>query len=256
MDVLGDEKILKEIISQNNLRVSAKPFEPILPPPLIKTEVYDATARLNSAEMTYKLADEELWLNASAEHSLAPMYMDEILTEEELPIRYLGYATSFRREAGNYGKDMEGIFRLHHFDKLEMVSFSTPETSYDEHLLMIALQEYLLQQLGISYQVVLKCTADIGHPNARGMDINAWMPAQYAYRETHTADLITDYQARRLKTRFRRSADGKIELAHNNDATALALGRMIKAIVENYQNEDGSISPPSVLEPYLAKGKT
>lgn len=255
MDVLSSEDRLREIINQNKLNVSAKPFRPILPPPLIKTDVYDATARLNGAETTYKLADEELWLNASAEHSLAPMYMNEILAEEDLPIRYLGYATSFRREAGSYGKDMEGLFRLHHFDKLEMVSFSTPETSCDEHLLMIAAQEHLMQGLGIPYQVVLKCTADIGQPNARGVDINAWMPAQGAYRETHTADLITDYQARRLKTRFRRTQGGQIELVHNNDATALALGRMIKAIVENYQTPDGGFDMPPALEPYLTKGK-
>lgn len=255
MDMLNDEEILKQIINENNLKVSSKTFNPVLPPPMIKTDVYEATARLNSDEMTYKLADDDLWLNASAEHSLAPMYMDEILAEEDLPIRYLGYATSFRREAGSYGKDVEGIFRLHHFDKLEMVTFSTPETSLDEHLLMIAIQEHLMRQLEIPYQVILKCTADIGKPNARGVDINAWMPAQGAYRETHTADLITDYQARRTKTRLRRS-DGSVELVHNNDGTAVALSRMIKTVVENYQNKDGTIGVPKVLQPYLKRSKT
>ncbi len=253
IDKLADEDLLKEIIEKNNLKISNKQFMPILPPPMVATEVYDRTARLNGEEQTYKLADDELWLNASAEHSLAPMYMDEILAEENLPIRYLGYATSFRREAGSYGKDMEGIFRLHHFDKLEMVAFSTPETSLDEHLFMIAIQEYLMQELQLSYQVILKCTADIGAPNARGVDINVWMPGQAEYRESHTADLITDYQARRLKTRLRR-ANGDIELVHNNDATAFALGRILKAIMENYQQKDGTIQVPDVLKPYTKRG--
>lgn len=252
MDSLGDEKVLKDIISANNLKVLPAPFTPVLPPPMIRTDVYEATARLNGEEVTYKLADDDLWLNASAEHSLCCMYASEVLDEAQLPVRYLGYATSFRREAGTYGKDMEGIFRLHHFDKLEMTSFSTPETSYDEHLLMVALQEYLMTKLELPYQVLLKCTADIGMPNARGVDINTWMPSQNKYRETHTADLITDYQSRRLKTRLRRSG-GKTELVHNNDATAIAMSRTLKAIMENYQAEDGSIRVPEVLKPYMGR---
>ena len=219
---------------------------------MIRTQVYEATARLKAKEMTYKLEDEELWLNGSAEHSLVPMYMNEILPEDQLPIRYLGFATSFRKEAGSYGKDMEGLFRNHHFDKLEMESFTTPDSSYDEHLFLIAIQEYLVSQLKLPYRVILKCTADIGNPNARGVDIEIWMPSQQQYRETHTADLITDYQTRRLKTRLKRK-DDKIELAHTNDATALAMSRTLKAIMENYQSKDGSFKIPEVLKPYLGK---
>lgn len=247
--VLTNEETLKKIIADNNLDIPSKPFVPVLPPAVARTAVYDATARLNKEEQTYKLADDDLWLNASAEHTMAPMYLGEILDEALLPIRYVGYTTAFRREAGTYGKDMEGIFRLHQFNKLEMESFTVGEVSLQEHLFMIAIQEYLLQQLGLPYRVVLKCTADIGGPNARGVDIDTWLPGQNKYRETHTADLITDYQARRMHTRVRRS-NGDIEMVHTNDATAFSERPMI-AIIENYQNIDGTVRVPEVLQPYL-----
>jgi seryl-tRNA synthetase len=251
MNTLMDEEILKAIIEKNGLKAGSKPFVPVLPPALIRTEVYEATGRLNAQEDTYKLEDDELWLNASAEHSLAPMYMGEILDESELPIRYVGFTTAFRREAGTYGKDMEGILRMHQFDKLEMESFSAPEQSLDEHLLMIAVQEYLMQALELPYRVVMKCTADIGKPNARGVDIDTWLPSQNKYRETHTADLITDYQTRRMQTRVRR-ASGEVELAHTNDATALSQ-RPLVAILENYQQADGSVNVPKVLQKYYGR---
>jgi seryl-tRNA synthetase len=197
---------------------------------------------LNKEEQTYKLEDDDLWLNASAEHTLAPMYMGETLSEPELPLRYVGFTTAFRREAGTYGKDTEGIFRLHQFDKLEMESFTRPEDGLNEHLLMVAIQEYLQQQLKLPYQVLEKCTADIGFPNAKGVDINTWMPGQNKYRETHTADFITDFQARGMQTRVK-TANGS-DYVHTNDATAFAAGRMLVAIIENYQNEDGTIRVP------------
>jgi seryl-tRNA synthetase len=249
IDVLTDAPTLQRIIDDNKLKVSAKPFIPVMPPAMIRTEVYEATGRLNAEEVTYKLADDDLWLNASAEHSMCPMYMNEILPEESLPIRYVAYATSFRREAGTYGKDMEGIFRLHQFDKLEMETFSTPEQGLEEHKLMIAIQEHLMKQLKLPYRVVQKCTGDIGGPNAAGVDIDAWLPGQEAYRETHTADYITDYQTRRLQTRVRRQ-NGSTELVHTNDATALSMRPLI-AIIENYQNKDGTVRVPDVLRPYL-----
>ena len=249
IDTLTDETVIKKIITDNDLQVPAKPFIPVMPPAVSRTDVYETIGRLNAEEVTYKLADDDLWLNASAEHSMAPMYMNEILPESQLPVRYVAYATSFRREAGTYGKDMEGIFRLHQFDKLEMESFSTAETGLEEHKLMVAIQEYLMQQLELPYQVLQKCTADIGGPNAAGVDINAWLPGQGKYRETHTADYITDYQTRRLQSRVRRE-NGELELMHTNDATALSMRPLI-AIVENYQNEDGSITVPAVLRPYV-----
>jgi len=259
MDTLGDEKVLQQLIDDNGLHVAAKPFTPVLPPAMLRTEPYTASARLNAAEVTYKLEGDDLWLNDSAEHTLCTMYWNEILPEEQLPIRYIGYSTSFRREAGTYGKDTEGILRMHQFDKLEMEVFSTPETGLDEHKLQVAIQEYLVAQLGLPYRVLQKCTFDIGKPNARGIDIDCWFPGEGKYRETHTADYMTDYQARDLKIRVRRTPDSvgysPVELVHTNDATAFALGRAMAAIMENYQTADGSIMIPEVLHPYLG-GRT
>jgi seryl-tRNA synthetase len=250
---LTDEKVLQKIAKDNGLEVATKPFVPVLPPAAAKKDVFEATGRLNKEEQTYKIEGEDLWLNASAEHTLAPMYLNEILDEADLPLRYVGYTTAFRREAGTYGKDMEGILRLHQFNKLEMESFTSAETSYSEHLFLVAIQEYLMQQLGLPYQLLNKCTADIGFPNARGMDINVWLPAQTKYRETHTADYITDFQAQGMKTRVRKN-DGSITLAHTNDATAFSQRPLI-AIIENFQTKEGDVMIPQVLQPYMG-GRT
>lgn len=250
IDTLGDANVLEKIITENQLHVSNKPFTPILPPYLIKTAPYDAMDRLEPREERYKIEWEDLWLQWSAEHVLGSMHAGEIFSEADMPVRYLGYATSFRWEAGTYGKDMEGIIRMHQFDKLEMESFSTAETSHDEHLLFSAIQEYLMRELEIPYRKLQKCTFDIGKPNAKGSDIEAWLPGQQKYRETHTADYMTDYQARRLQTRVRR-ADGSVELIHTNDATAFACGRALVAIIENYQNADATVTLPRVLRSYM-----
>lgn len=251
MNSLSDEATLQTIASEAGLEdISLRPFTPILPPLMIRTELYDAMDRLEPRDDRYKLEGDDLWLQGSAEHVLGSMHANEIFQENELPLRYVGYATSFRREAGTYGKDMEGILRMHQFDKLEMESFTTAEDGLKEHFLMVAVQEYLLRSLGLPYRVIQKCTADIGKPNARGIDMEAWLPGQDQYRETHTADYMTDYQARRLNTRVRRE-DGTLELIHTNDATAFALGRAMIAIIENNQQEDGSVTIPEVLRPYL-----
>ena len=249
MDVLTNQETLQSIIDKHGLKLSARPFTPILPPAVAKQEVFEATGRLNRQEQTYKIEDEDLWLNASAEHTIAPIYMDEILDEAQMPIRYVGYTTAFRREAGTYGKDAEGFFRLHQFNKLEMECFTTAETSYDEHLFLVAIQEYLMQQLELPYHVLEKCTADIGRPNAKGVDVEVWLPSQGMYRETHTADFIGDYQTRAMKTRVRR-ADGSVELAHTNDATAFSQRPLI-GIIENNQTKSGDVAIPTVLRPYL-----
>ena len=249
MDVLTNQETLQSIIDKHGLKLSARPFTPILPPAVAKQEVFEATGRLNRQEQTYKIEDEDLWLNASAEHTIAPIYMDEILDEAQMPIRYVGYTTAFRREAGTYGKDAEGFFRLHQFNKLEMECFTTAETSYDEHLFLVAIQEYLMQRLELPYHVLEKCTADIGRPNAKGVDVEVWLPSQGMYRETHTADYIGDYQTRAMKTRVRR-ADGSVELAHTNDATAFSQRPLI-GIIENNQTKSGDVVIPTVLRPYL-----
>ena len=251
MNELTDEQVLASIAQKAGLEgISTKPFTPILPPLMIRTELYDAMDRLEPRDDRYKLEDDDLWLQGSAEHVMGSMHANEVLTESQLPLRYLGYATSFRREAGTYGKDMEGILRMHQFDKLEMESFTTGEDGLKEHLLFVAIQEYLLKSLGLPFKVIQKCTADIGKPNARGIDMDTWLPGQNQYRETHTADYMTDYQTRRLQTRVRRD-EGGIEFAHTNDATAFALGRIMIAIIENYQQEDGTVIVPQVLRPYL-----
>ena len=253
---LSDSETIEKIAKGAGLEgISTKPFTPILPPLMIRTELYDAMDRLEPRDDRYKLEDDDLWLQGSAEHVMGSMHANEILSESQLPLRYLGYATSFRREAGTYGKDMEGILRMHQFDKLEMESFTTAADGLKEHLLMVAIQEYLLSQLELPYQVIQKCTADIGKPNARGIDMEAWLPGQNQYRETHTADYMTDYQARRLQTRVRRE-DGTLELIHTNDATAFALGRAMIAIIENGQQEDGTVTIPTVLRPYLGGKET
>lgn len=250
LDVLTNEETLKKIIQVAGLKdVSSKPFVPVLPPAVARTEVFEATGRLNKQEQTYKLEDEDLWLNASAEHTLAPMYMNEILDEPDLPIRYVGYTTAFRREAGTYGKDTEGVTRLHQFDKLEMETFDLPEDSFNGHLFMIAIEEYLMQQLELPYRLLNKCTADIGRPNARGVDIEAWFAGQDRYMETHTADYITDFQARGMQTRLRRK-NGEIELVHTNDATAFSQ-RPLLAIIENFQTADGKVAVPKALQLYM-----
>lgn len=275
IDTLTSEETLRKIVQEAKLdNVSTKPFIPILPPMMIKTDIYDAMDRLEPRDDRYQIAGEELWLQGSAEHTLGSMYADEILHVAGMPIRYLGYATSFRKEAGTYGKDTEGIIRMHQFDKLEMESFTVAEQGMYEHLFMVAIQEYLMQQLQIPYRVLQKCTADIGKPNARGIDIEAWLPGAGIYKETHTADYMTDYQARRLNTRVKRlpseaekklleekdsglynTTDTRIELVHTNDATAFAMGRTLAAIMENNQTADGHINIPASLQPYM-RGQT
>ena len=250
-DVLGNEKILKKIADKIEKGYPSKPFIPVIPPAMIKPEILKRMARLDPGqeEERYYLQKDDLYLVGSAEHTLGPIHMDFTIPENQLPIRYIGYSTSFRREAGSYGKDVKGILRMHQFDKLEMESFTTPENSLKEQNFIVGIQEYLMRQLQIPYQVVSVCTGDMGGPDYRQIDIEAWMPGQNRYRETHTSDLMTDYQSRRLATKIKR-ANNKTELAHMNDATAFAIGRIIIAILENYQNKDGSITVPKVLRKY------
>jgi seryl-tRNA synthetase len=250
--VLTNASRLAEIIANAKVDVSATPFIPVVPPVFIKPEPFEKMARINPKDERYYLPEDDLYLIGSAEHTLGSMHMNEIFSESELPLRYVGFSTSFRREAGSYGKDMKGILRLHHFDKLEMESFTTGEKSMEEQNFFVAIQEYLVSSLGIPYQVVQICTGDMGIPDARQIDIECFMPGQGKYRETHTSDLMTDYQARRLNTRVKRS-DGRTEFVHMNDATAFAIGRTLIAIMENYQEADGSIVIPEVLRPFVGK---
>lgn len=249
-DRLTDESWLSSVADKAKLGVSSKPFIPVIPPMMVKTKPFKGTGRLSKEEQTYQIDDDDLWLNASAEHSICPMYMDEVIPEAELPIRYLGYATSFRKEAGTYGKDMEGILRMHQFDKLEMESFTVADDGKEEHLFLIAIQQELLSELGLHYHFLEKCTADIGTPNAKGVDLETWFPAQDKFRETSSADLMNDFQARRLNMRVRRDS-GDLEFLYTNDATGLVMSRIPPAILENFQTEEGDVIIPEVLRPYM-----
>jgi seryl-tRNA synthetase len=254
-DLLTSEEKLKPIADSVEKGYSSRPFVPVFPPVMIRPDVFTRMARLSPEDKDerYHLEQDDLYLIGSAEHTLGAMHMDETLKEDVLPLRYVGFSTSFRREAGSYGKDTRGIIRMHQFDKVEMESFSDKENSFKEHNFFVAIQEHLLQLLKLPYQVVISCTGDLGKPNAQKIDMETWMPGQGKYRETHSADYMTDYQARRLATKVKRKS-GETELVHTNDATAIAIGRTLIAIIENYQQADGSIKVPEVLQKYTGFG--
>lgn len=252
MDSLSNQTIIDEIITKNNLKVKNTPFSLILPPFFMKMEVMDKMGRLNPKDERYCYEDDWIVLNGSAEHVLGPLQMDNTLSEAELPVRYLWYSTAFRREAGSYGKDTKGMIRQHQFDKLEMETFCLPEDGMEEQNLLIAIQEWMMQQLEIPYQVLICCTGDMGDCDYRHIDVEAWIPTQGKYRETHSGDYMTDYQARRLNIRYKKN-DWEKGYVHMNDATAFALGRTMVAIIENNQQEDGTIKVPTVLQKWVGK---
>lgn len=250
LEVFTNADTLEKIAKDKNINVSTKPFTPVIPPFMIKPSTYLKMARLNPKEDKYHLEVDDMYLIGSAEHTLGPMHMGQTIDESQMPVRYVGYSPAFRREAGSHGKDTKGILRMHQFEKVEMESFCLPETSIQEQDFFVAIQEYFLQQLNLPYQVVSICTGDMGKPDYRQIDIETWMPGQNTYRETHTADLMTSFQSRRLNTKVKRF-DGKTELVHMNDATACAMGRTLIAIIENYQQSDGSVKIPEVLRKYM-----
>ena len=200
-------------------------------------------------DVLYKISDEDLYLTATSEHTLASYHMDEIFDEENLPLRYAGFSACFRREAGAHGKDTKGVFRSHQFNKVEQFVFSTPDTSWDEHELMIQNAEEIFQKLEIPYRVVNVCTGDLGGVAAKKYDIEAWMPKQQMFREVVSCSNCTDYQARELNVRYRTPEGNKFVYTLNS--TALATSRAIVAIFENFQQEDGSVVMPKVLQDYM-----
>lgn len=255
--IMGDLAIMEIALVQYAFKkLSARGFIPVIPPVMIRPEVYVKMARLDPGqeEERYYMPKDDIYLVGSAEHTLGPIHMDQILEEKNLPIRYVGFSSAFRREAGSYGKDTKGILRVHQFDKVEMECFTVSEDGVKEQDFLVSIQEEVMQDLKLPYRVVNVCTGDMGGPDARQIDIETWMPAQNKYRETHSADYMGDYQSRRLETRVKRK-DGKNELVHMNDATCIAIGRTLIAILENYQNSDGSVTIPGVLRPYMGKDK-
>ena len=238
-----------------------KGFIPIIPPVIIKEEMMRAMGYIDShkdREETYFLEKDNSYLVATSEQSIGPMHSGEIFNENELPKRYIGFSTCFRREAGSYGKDTKGILRVHQFDKVEMFSFCEPEKSKEEHELLLSIEEDLMKLLKIPYRVLNICTGDLGGPAAKKYDIEAWLPGQNGgkgeYRETHSTSNCTDFQARRLNIKYRSSVRGqmsKVDFVHTLNGTAFAIGRMLIAIIENCQQKDGSILMPEVLRGYL-----
>lgn len=250
----GDAVLLQNALYQFALEILlSHKFVPIIPPLMVKADVMKKMARYDPVDERYYFEKDDMMFVGSAEHSLGPLHIDETLNEKDLPLRYFAYTPAFRREAGSYGKDTKGIIRQHQFDKVEMESFTTPLQGQKEQDLFVSIQEEILQKLELPYQKVAICTGDMGGPDFRQIDMETWIPSQGKYRETHTSDYMTDYQSRRLNTRVR-TKDGT-EFVHTNDATVLAMGRILVAILENYQNKDGSVNIPKVLQKWMGKQK-
>lgn len=227
-------------------------FIPIIPPVLINKKSVEGLAYPEYATGEGYRVDDQ-YLVGTAEHSIVPMHMDEIFKDSDLPKRYVGFSTAFRREAGSYGKDTRGMFRVHQFDKVEMVSFVLPEDEDKELEYLVSLEEKLVQELGLPYRVIKQCTGDLGFPTARKYDIEVWIPSEERYRETHSASLNTDFQSRRLNIKFEKK--GQREFLSVLNATAIAMSRIPIAIMENYQQKDGSILVPKVLQKYTGFSK-
>lgn len=248
---LSDNAWLKRVAKD----VPPTPFIPMVPPVMIRPEIFRAMGKLDPGqeEERYFLNKDNLYLVGSAEHSIGPYYAEETLDEKALPVRFIGFSTCFRREAGSYGKDTKGIIRVHQFDKLEMFSYAHPDRSRDEHRFFLAVQEALMQELELPYRVMAICTGDMVWTDAEQFDLETWLPGQRngkgEYRETHSTSNSTDFQARRLNTRFR-SSKGKTAFVHTINGTAFAIGRTLVAILENYQTANGDIAIPEVLQPF------
>ncbi len=231
-------------------RLTDRAFTPVVPPVLVREQALFGTGFFpGDREQIYAVEADDLYLIGTSEVSLAALHMDEILAEEDLPLRYAGFSSCFRREAGTYGKDTRGIFRVHQFDKVEMFSFCHPDRSWEEHDLLLSIEESLVRELEIPYRVVNIAAGDLGASAAKKYDIEAWIPSQGTYRELTSCSNTTDYQARRLKVRLK-GERGNVPV-HTLNGTAVAVGRTLLAIIENNQQEDGSVLVPEVLRPYV-----
>ena len=256
--LLGEAALLEFALVQFAFETLAKKgFRPVIPPVMLRPEAYRGMGRLNAKDMEerYFLPKDRLYLAGSAEHTIGPMHMDETFDHTTLPLRYAGFSTCFRREAGSYGKDTKGILRVHQFDKVEMFSFAAQETSKHEHEFLLSCQEELMQTIRLPYRVVKVCTGDMGFPDAAQYDIEAWLPSEGRYRETHSCSNTTDFQARGLTIKYRPTSNHQpptSHFVHMLNATACAIGRTLIAIFENYQTKDGGIEVPKVLRKYLS----
>ena len=243
----GEAVLLEFALIQLAFEVLTKEgFRPIIPPVMLNHKAMEGMGYLDrGADEVYHLEKDDLYLVGTSEQSIGVMHMNEIFKEKDLPRRYVGFSTCFRREAGAYGKDTKGILRVHQFDKIEMFSFCQPDKSKEEHQLLLSIQEKLMKLLDLPYQVVQICAGDLGDPAANKIDIETWLPGQNQYRETHSTSNCTDWQARRLNIRYR-DKDG-LKFVHTLNGTTLAIGRMLIAIIENYQQKDGTFKSPKAL---------
>jgi len=233
--------------------MARKGYTPIEPPFLMRKEAYEGVTALSDFEdVLYKIEDDDLYLIATSEHPMAAMYMNEVIKTEDLPAKFVGVSTNFRKEAGAHGKDTRGIFRTHQFNKIEQFVFSKPEDSWHIHEELVGNAEEIVQKLKLPYRVVNVCTGDIGTVAAKKYDIEAWMPAQSAYREIISCSNCTDYQARRLNVKYReKEGEPPKGFVHTLNSTALATGRTMVALLENCQQKDGSVLIPKALWKYM-----
>lgn len=227
-------------------------YTEVIPPYMVNHDSMFGTGQYPKfKEDTFELADSDYVLIPTAEVPLTNYYRGEIIDGQDLPIYFTAMSPSFRSEAGSAGRDTRGLIRLHQFHKVEMVKFAKPEESYDELEKMVANAENILQKLELPYHVITLCTGDMGFSAAKTYDLEVWIPAQNTYREISSCSNTEDFQARRSQIRYRDEADGKVKLLHTLNGSGLAVGRTVAAILENYQNEDGSVTIPEVLRPYM-----
>ena len=235
-----------------DLHTTKHGFTEIMPPVLVNSKTMTGTGQLPKfTEDLYRCANDDLWLIPTAEVPLTNMHSGEILAEKDLPMYFTAYTPCFRREAGSYGRDMKGMLRQHQFDKVEMVKLSTPEKSYDELEHLTNCAEEVLQVLGLPYRVVCLSSGDMGFGAAKTYDLEVWLPFQNCYREISSCSNCEDFQARRMGLRYRPADGGKPQFVHTLNGSGLAIGRTLIAVVENCQNEDGSVTIPEALRPYL-----
>ncbi len=254
----GDAVLLQFALVQHILhKLVSKGFTPIVPPVLVKEEAMYATGFFPAdREQIYHVNpnEDDLYLVGTSEVPLTMLHYKQTIPAEKLPLRYVAYSSCFRREAGSYGKDTNGILRVHQFDKLEMYSFCHPDKSEEEHELIRGIEEEIMQDLKLPYQVLNICSGDLGNPAVKKYDIEAWIPSQKKYRELTSTSNCTDFQARRSQIKYK-DKDGKPQILHTLNGTAAAIGRTLIAIYENNQNADGSINVPEILRQYVGKDK-
>ncbi|HLZ20365.1 MAG TPA: serine--tRNA ligase [Smithellaceae bacterium] len=235
-----------------DLHTTQHGYTEVLTPFMVNADSMTGTGQLPKfKEDLFKIEGMEYYMIPTAEVPVTNIYRDEILEEEKLPIYFVAYSPCFRAEAGSYGKDTRGLIRQHQFNKVEMVKFSKPETSYDELEKLTANAEEVLKRLNIPFRTVCLCTADLGFSSAKTYDVEAWLPGQNTYREISSCSNFEDFQARRAAIRYRRKDNGKVEFVHTLNGSGLAIGRTVVAVMENYQQEDGSIIIPEALRPYM-----